>query len=300
MESIKETLVKRLTEQDNQRSRSTQVNVGPSEIGGCSRRLWYKLNGYTRTNDNTLRLPAIMGTAIHTMIEAVFADTAGFETEVELSDGTITGHVDLIDVHNKIIWDWKTITKSGIGYFGSGQQIDQIMIYGYLANLNGYEIEQVGLVGIPRDGNEDDIVEVVYAYDEARAREAVQKLDNIKSMFEPPRQEKDASFCVRFCDYYGLCEGILEPKPENEISNPEMLDLIDQYKSLQVLTKQMSDQMDFAKEALRGTTGTTPDGTVVKWTSVSGRQTIDESAVQEALGYVPKKQGNGYERLTVK
>jgi hypothetical protein len=51
---------------------------------------------------------------------------------------------------------------------------------------------------------------------------------------------------------------------------------------------------------LDGTTGTTPSGITVKWSQVSGRQTTDEAEVLKLLGFVPKKQGAGYSRLTVK
>jgi len=300
MDSIKETLIKRLSEQDSQRDRSIQTNVGPSEIGGCGRRLWYKVNGYSATNDETLRLSAIMGTAIHTMIESVFADVAGFETEVAVTHDGITGHIDLIDVHNEIIWDWKTTTKSGLPYFGNAQQVAQIQIYGYLASKNGYKVRKVGLVGIPRDGNENDVVEMVFDYDEATALKALATLDTIRGLFDPPREEKEASYCAKYCSFYGLCDGIVEPDTTELITNEETLGLIRDYQELQVTSKETSAQLDFIKEALSGTTGKTPNGVVIKWSKVSGRQTIDESAVLEALGYVPKKQGSGYERITIK
>jgi hypothetical protein len=75
---------------------------------------------------------------------------------------------------------------------------------------------------------------------------------------------------------------------------------VKQYKDLNSLAKTVKESADFAKMALDGVQGITPDGTIVKWSSVSGRTSIDEDAVQEALGYVPKKQGSPTQRLTVK
>lgn len=300
MNSIKDTLIERLNQQDGQRDRSTQVNVGPSEIGGCATKLWHKVNGTEPTNPNTLRLSAIMGTAIHTLIESVFADTCGYLTEVEVEHDGITGHIDLIDVDNQTIWDWKTTTKNSLGFFPSTQQREQVQIYGYLANANGLEIERVGLVAICRDGNENDIVEYVEDYNEAFALNAIQRYLDIREQYEPPAPEKSVDFCEKYCHYFGACTGITSPSADNEITNPEIIELVKQYKDLNSLAKTVKDNADFAKMALEGVQGITPDGTVIKWSSVSGRTSIDEEAVEKALGYVPKKQGNPTQRLTVK
>lgn len=41
----KELLLTVLHAKDASRDRSTQTQVGPSEIGGCRRKVWYRLNG---------------------------------------------------------------------------------------------------------------------------------------------------------------------------------------------------------------------------------------------------------------
>jgi hypothetical protein len=169
-----------------------------------------------------------------------------------------------------------------------------------LANKNNIKITHVGLVAIARDGNENDIVEMVEPYNEQIALDAVAKYHQIKEQFDAPRPEKDATFCINYCQYFGACPGITSPSSATLIENDEIALLAKNYKDLQSQSKQISDQLDFIKVALDGTTGVTRDGTVIKWSQVAGRQTIDESAVIEALGYVPKKQGNGYVRLTVK
>jgi PD-(D/E)XK nuclease superfamily len=300
MHSIKDTLVERLSQQDGQRDRSTQVNVGPSEIGGCATKLWHKVNGTEPTNPNTLRLSAIMGTAIHTLIESVFASDEAYLTEATVESDGITGHIDLVDLANKTIWDWKTTTKNSLGFFPSTQQREQVQIYGFLANANGIDVEQVGLVAICRDGNESDIVEHVEAYSEPMAWNAINRYLDIREQYEPPAPEKSVDFCEKYCHYFGACTGITSPSTANEITNPEVIELVKQYKDLNSQAKTVKESADFAKMALDGVQGITPDGTIVKWSSVSGRTSIDEEAVQEALGYVPKKQGSPTQRLTVK
>ena len=65
IEDPKELLLHVLHSQDASRDRSTQTEVGPSEIGGCRRKVWYRLNAQPHTNENQSKLAAIMGTAIH-------------------------------------------------------------------------------------------------------------------------------------------------------------------------------------------------------------------------------------------
>ena len=69
IEDPKELLLHVLHTKDASRSRSTQTQVGPSEIGGCRRKVWYRLNAQPETNENQSKLAAIMGTAIHAAIE---------------------------------------------------------------------------------------------------------------------------------------------------------------------------------------------------------------------------------------
>jgi CRISPR/Cas system-associated exonuclease Cas4 (RecB family) len=302
VETITETLLKRLTQVDNLRSRSTQVEVGPSEIGGCSRRLWYRINNEESSNKNTLRLSAIMGTAIHAAIEKAFDGAEDCIVEQAFTHEGITGHIDLMvrDGDGWQIWDWKTTTKNSLSYFGSHQQKAQVQLYGWLAQNNGYKVTSVGLVGIARDGNEDDIVELVMPYSEKVATEALAQLDAVKRSFEPPAPEKDVSFCEKYCEFFGTCSGIVSPDVADPITNSDVLRLVSDYKALQAESKKIDADLDFIKSALEGTTGTTPDGITVKWSQVAGRQSIDEAAVEAALGYVPKKQGSGYARLVVK
>ncbi len=86
MTDVKELLLSVLHEKDASKSRSKQKQVGPSEIGGCRRKVWYKLNDQPETNDNLSKLAAIMGTAIHAEIEKAIesVDPNGEKYKVEL------------------------------------------------------------------------------------------------------------------------------------------------------------------------------------------------------------------------
>ena len=134
MSDPKDLLIKVLKDKDAGRSRSTQKQVGPSELGGCRRKVWYRLNDQPETNDNELKLAAIMGTAIHATIEEALelADPTGekyvVETEVEYNG--MKAHIDLWIPETGDVVDWKTVKVKNLSYFPSTQQRWQVQVYG--------------------------------------------------------------------------------------------------------------------------------------------------------------------------
>ena len=90
----KELLLTALRATDAKRSRSTQVQIGPSEVGGCRRKVWYRLNDQPETNDNELKLAAIMGTAIHAEIERALADNPDVLIETGVEYNGMKAHID--------------------------------------------------------------------------------------------------------------------------------------------------------------------------------------------------------------
>lgn len=186
--------------------RSLQKQVGPSEVGGCSRRVWHRLRGTPTVNEDTLIMPAWMGTAIHKELERKLNERDPFreryEIEVAVEHNGMRGHVDVYDKQDKEVIDWKTSTKSGLKEFPSEQQITQVQLYGYLLEANGREVETVSLVGLPRDGNERGIVTYSEPYDVTKAEAGLEWLADIAGRTEPPEPEKHRRFCILYCPYY--------------------------------------------------------------------------------------------------
>ena len=206
---MRDELLRVLREHDGNRDRSQQVEVGPSQAGGCARQTWHEFRQTPPSNDDTSVLAALMGTAIHAEIAAAMkspiADPWGdrYLVEVEVKAGWLKGHVDLFDTQTCEVVDWKTTTKKNMGYLGSKQQRAQVQLYGWLLSENGYQVEKVTLVGIARDGDEGDVVEKSFAYDPEAARKALDALEAIRDQDDPPAPEKPAGvFCSRFCVFY--------------------------------------------------------------------------------------------------
>jgi len=154
----KELLLTALRAGDAKRSRSTQVQIGPSEVGGCRRKVWYRLNDQPETNDNELKLAAIMGTAIHAEIERALADNPDVLIETEVEHNGMKAHIDCFVPSTGDVIDWKTSKVRNLSYFPTNQQRWQVQLYGYLLANNGYAVKRVSLLAIAWDGDECDVM----------------------------------------------------------------------------------------------------------------------------------------------
>jgi len=312
IEDPKELLLHVLHTKDASRSRSTQTQVGPSEIGGCRRKVWYRLNAQPETNENQSKLAAIMGTAIHAAIEDAIGhiDPEGKEylVETEVAYGDMKAHVDLFVPSTGAVIDWKTSKVKNLSYFPSKQQRWQVQVYGYLLSKNGYDVKTVNLVAIARDGSEKDVKVHTEPYDEAIALEAFDWLNAVKASEVLPEPEKDQSFCKDYCQYYDAtetmgCGGLKKERivlSEVVIEDDEVDKNALHYLQLDSKIKELEKERDSFKASLEGTTGVTKSGIEISWTTVKGRETIDSKEVEKLLGFIPKVVGNESVRLNIK
>lgn len=181
--------------------RDKQTAVGPSEIGGCSRKVWHRIQRTPVTNPDTLSMAARMGTAFHSMIEGKLAGNPRYLLETRVQRDGITGHVDCYDTETKQIIDWKTTKLRNLSYFPSKQQRWQVQVYGWLMS-SLHPVESVCLVAFPRDGTERDIVAHNEPYAPEIAAEALAWLADIRALQAAPRPEKKRSFCRDYCQFY--------------------------------------------------------------------------------------------------
>jgi len=312
IEDPKELLLHVLHAKDASRDRSLQTEVGPSEIGGCKRKVWYRLNAQPHTNENQSKLAAIMGTAIHAAIEEAIGalDPEGKEylVETEVAFGDMKAHVDLFVPSTGAVIDWKTSKIKNLSYFPSNQQRWQVQLYGYLLTKNGYQVNTVNLVAIARDGAEKDIKVHTEPYDETMALAALSWLANVKASTTLPEPEKDQSFCKDYCQYYDAteemgCGGLKKERivlSEVVIEDAEVDKHALHYLQLDSKIKELEKERESLKESLQGSTGVTASGVEISWTTVKGRETVDAKEVEKLLGFVPKVVGNESVRLNIK
>jgi CRISPR/Cas system-associated exonuclease Cas4 (RecB family) len=305
---IKELLVKALHDKENNRPRSTQVQIGPSELGGCRRKVWYRLNNQPETNENELKLAAIMGTAIHSAIENAFAGNNSIMLETTVEYNGMKAHVDAFLPDSGDVIDWKTVKAKNLSYFPSQQQRWQVQTYGYLIEKSGKgKVKTVNLVAIPRDGDERDIKVHSEPYDEKIALEALDWLAAIKDSAEAPAPERDESYCKFYCKFYDAsgemgCVGLKKEVTKTElpvIDNPDADSSAMEYVQLDNQIKELTERKEALREGLSGLLGVTKSGFEIKWTTVQ-TNTVDKEAVEKALGFVPTKQGKESARLSIK
>jgi CRISPR/Cas system-associated exonuclease Cas4 (RecB family) len=305
---IKDLLVKALHDKENNRPRSTQVQIGPSELGGCRRKVWYRLNNQPETNDAELKLAAIMGTAIHSAIESALAGNNSILLESTVEYNGMKAHVDAFLPDTGDVIDWKTVKAKNLSYFPSQQQRWQVQVYGYLIEKSGVgKPKTVNLVAIPRDGDERDIKVHSEPYDEKVALEALDWLAAIKDSAEAPAPERDESYCKFYCKYYDStgemgCVGLKKERTKTElpiIDNPDADKSAMEYLQLDNQIKELTERKEALRDGLSGLLGVTQSGFEIKWTTVQNN-TVDKEAVEKALGFVPTKQGKESARLSVK
>jgi hypothetical protein len=309
----KELLLTVLHEKDANKSRSKQTQVGPSEIGGCRRKVWYRLNDQPETNFQLKKLAAIMGTAIHSeiekAIEAIDPNGEKYWVETEVEFNGIKAHIDLFIPETGSVVDWKTVKVKNLSYFPSAQQRWQVQVYGYLLEQSGKaKVKDVNLVAIARDGDEDNVRIHTEAYDEDIALEALEWLTEVKRMETAPEPEKDSNFCKSYCQYYdesGMmgCTGLKKERivlSEVIIEDVEIDKHAMHYIQLDRKIKELEKEKDSLKASLEGTIGVTASGIEISWTKVKGRETVDKDKVIELIGYVPVSVGEETARLNIK
>lgn len=310
---MKDFLVEILHAKENSRARSNQVQIGPSELGGCRRKVYYRLHDQHQTNENEMKLAAIMGTAIHSAIEQAIekADPTGkkYVVEQEVEWGDMKAHIDLWIPETGDVVDWKTVKKNNLSYFPSTQQRWQVQVYGYLLDKSGKgKPVNVNLVAIPRDGDERDIKVHSEPYDPAIAEEALAWLAEVKQATEAPAPERDENYCKFYCKYYDAsgdigCVGLKKKEAgvtDVVIADPDVDKAALLYLQLGEQIKDLESKQEALKESLAGISGTTYSGVSVHWTQVLGRKTVDTKALEDAGIEIPYKEGKESTRLTIK
>ena len=147
--------------------RSLQKRIGPSEIGmDCTRRLIHKLAGDTEPDRGIAWKPTV-GTACHTQMEEWFGahKDEGYLVEQRVTVGQIggvdiTGSTDLFSVNDRTVIDWKFVGPAMLKKYKASGPSNQYRVQAHLYGTGwvnaGYEVEQVMIAFLPRDGELGD------------------------------------------------------------------------------------------------------------------------------------------------
>ena len=198
--------------------RSQQRAIGPSEVGAaCIRRMGYRLLETEPTNEPDTWLAQI-GTWVHAGIASVYEALNAqmdeprylIEQRVQVTKD-LSGSVDLYDKKLKMVLDWKVVGDTSLKKYKkegpSNQYRVQAHLYGMGLFNEGYEVERVAIVFLPRGGNLRQMHIWAEEFDPFIAMEGIEKMRDARKLIEVAGQgaletmPTDASLC-HYCPYF--------------------------------------------------------------------------------------------------
>ncbi|OLT33695.1 hypothetical protein BJF84_21410 [Rhodococcus sp. CUA-806] len=142
---------------DAEHERSTQTEIGVSEIGQCERRAGYRISGTPKTDPVSPSRPALLGTWIHEKVLPLIAELFGGDVEVTVTVDGVLGHSDLIRPVSgavEVIVDLKTCTQAKISkvraYGPPRGHKWQTNLYAEARRQAGANVAMIGLVYLDR------------------------------------------------------------------------------------------------------------------------------------------------------
>lgn len=195
------------TDADRERSGS---GVGPSSFFGAECQAGRTFAGHPEVNEGVDKLPAILGTAIHSALEQALAGRG--EHEITVTYAGITGHADFLPADEPdLLVDWKTTTLKKLPRIrAEGASLTYRAQASFYAMATGRT--RVRIVYIPRDGGRKDIHTVEFDRDDALVDEAVAWYYALRARVargeipapNPPWASlaKARDVCARYCGFF--------------------------------------------------------------------------------------------------
>ena len=208
----------------------------------CDRNLWYSVNDYAVTSDESDSATTIdtwqrildVGTCLEPLIvewlrqegwEVEYnpgSQNADVEIHVALDGGELAGHPDCIisrgDLQNVLV-DIKTMNDRSFTTWrregtlkSKPQYADQVHIYAAGLKEAGRKIEHLGIVGLNKNNSELHID--LFDFDEARLAGIVERSERVIKAAEAPETDSPReSWCCSYCEYADICGLHSKPNP---------------------------------------------------------------------------------------
>jgi hypothetical protein len=220
-EPYKHELLGIIQEGIDKHERSHQVQVGPSEVGGCARKLVWKL-AYGGDGEGPGGWAAHKGTLMHAWLDEQYKECGRLMpdgTERFMSDMKLTpvspdvagGTLDLYDrLHQRVV-DWKvpgdgTMDKARANTLSRGYFV-QAQIYAYGLVSAGHSVTSVGLMFLAQCG--DDLhkkaVARFWKYDERVAQMAFEHVARYRKLLEIAPVSKVLAMAPTMSDFCQNC-----------------------------------------------------------------------------------------------
>lgn len=250
---------------DAQRDRSQQSQtgqIGVSDIGTCRERA--RLTLLNTPHEPSASFSAIVGTAWHTHMEAVYATHPSGVVEQEVvvtlpSGQQLLGHIDFIDVLENSVTDWKTIDGRTPNKGSADQQRYQRHLYALGAIQAGLVVEEnllVRNVFWDRSARNDMPVVVQEPYDPDVATHADYWFDDVRYALqhgEEASKDKWPDWCADFCPFFTACRG--EDTRTGEVLDPALAEVALDYDAIREQHKTLTGTKEDLARQLRGRNG---------------------------------------------
>lgn len=302
-------VIKAARDYDAGRPRSTQADVGWSEVGGCRAALGFRLDG-AFTSDDTDTWAAQRGTALGDYLEAILFGLGRIQVDTVYRG--IPGHADIVEPD--AVDDIKTTTLANSKLWAGDHSLlrpKRVQVHGYAAGLiDAGELPEhctVRLLVIPVDGKYSDWWVYEEPFDRALADEGADRLEEVRALMEagePLPKDKPYLFCESWCPFFSLCREPAEAWEMEEITDPELARAVARYGEINAVLTPLDKEKKGLAGLIRGLRGRAGDWRVSTGVPGEDKPALDEEKIRadyEARGIaVPEvtKAGSAA-RLTV-
>lgn len=286
---LSDELLAALVKNENDRPRSQQITLGPSELGGCREYIRNVLVGSPKQGNKEWPTAAVVGTLLGDHIEDVAEKYMGAVTQVPvrttLPNGLVVeGHADIVIPERNALVDMKSkVGLSDVRKEGpSLENMVQVSIY-TLGLVQAGVLEEgatASLIYVDRSGVEQSLYEVELSWEriEHFITVVVDRLDDVLTAQEHidegevewarALRDKTPPFCYSprvMCPFRDLCWEGSEWVPNEVIEDEEVVETVARFVAVRDAYNSAASERAQLRERLRGVSGRTPDGYSVNW-----------------------------------
>lgn len=295
---LKDKILDAMKAYENDKPRSQQIKLGPSELGGCREYIRNVMVGTPIQRNDEWPTAAVVGTVVGSYMEEVCSQYLGALTEVPVtttlpSGLRVSGHADIVLLDENAVVDCKT--KDGLDdVLRNGSSLENlIQISVYAIGLVQAGVLEPGctahLIYVDRAGNQQFLHEKELSYEEIEyyAEKCEERIEDVllvqdrvdKGEVEAARDLRDKTppFCYSpkvMCPFRDLCWKGSEWVPHEEITDEQVIADVAAFVHARDEAKANESVKKGIREKLRGVTGITPDGYSVVWSGSEERPAL--------------------------
>jgi len=286
---LSDDLLEALIAHENERPRSRQLTLGPSELGGCREYIRNVMVGAPVQGNSEWPTAAVVGTLLGDHLEDVASRYLGAVTQMPvtttLPNGlVVSGTADIVLVERNLLADVKSkVGLSDVRKEGpSLENCVQVSIYvlGLVQMGVLKEGASASLLYVDRGGTEQVIYEVTLDWGRieyfiqvvvdriADVLDAQEHIDKGEVEYARALRDKTPPFCYSprvMCPFRDLCWEGSEWVPDEVIEDDDIIAVIEQFVRVRDQYNAAAADRSQLRERLRGVSGRTPSGYSVNW-----------------------------------